>query len=174
VLGGTPLLFSSDPKYGGTQTQREEPINFEQALSAARNPPKPIERWRDLSEYRLINEYRQPPLKAADGSTGHYLYHAADGTLYEATYPSGEIGIPVAHVFVLSDKEAYYIWEIRADGKQSFVDARTGEVLYVLPLSTTIHVLNQRNSDASYDRKHAKPRVLLNPHHRGDIPPRKP
>jgi len=109
------------------------PLSFEEALVAARNP-KPSERWSDLEEYRGINDYKQPPYRAADGSTGHYLYHAADGTLYEATYPSGEIGIPIARVVVPKDKEAYYIWEIRADLKQSFVDARTGEVLYVLPI----------------------------------------
>ena len=84
------------------------PLSFEEALAAARNP-KPNERWSDFEGYYWMNNYRQPPYKAADGSTGHYLYHAADGTLYEATYPSGEIGIPIARVVVPKDKEAYYL-----------------------------------------------------------------
>jgi len=125
------------------------PLSFEEALAAARNP-KPSERWSGLEEYRGINDYRQPPYKAADGSTGHYLYHAADGTLYEATYPSGEIGIPIARVVVPKDKEAYYIWEIRADLKQSFVDARTGEVLYVLPLMPPFAPVSVEYSNRSY------------------------
>lgn len=131
TLAGKNPLFSFNLLSGNTQSK--EPISFEEALAAARNP-KPNERWSDFEGYYWMNNYRQPPYKAADGSTGHYLYHAADGTLYEATYPSGEIGIPIARVVVPKDKEAYYIWEIRADLKQSFVDARTGEVLYVLPI----------------------------------------
>jgi len=133
------------------------PLSFEEALVAARNP-KPSERWSDLEEYRGINDYRQSPYKAADGSTGHYLYHAADGTLYEATYPSGEIGIPIARVVVPKDKEAYYIWEIRADLKQSFVDARTGEVLYWMPLMPPFAPVSVEYSNTSYGFNEMNPK----------------
>jgi len=138
-------------------TTPTRPLSFEEALAAARNP-KPSERWSGLEEYRGIDDYRQPPYKAADGSTGHYLYHAEDGTLYEATYPSGEIGIPIARVVVPKDKEAYYIWEIRADLKQSFVDARTGEVLYVLPLMPPFAPVSVEYSNRSYGFNEMNPK----------------
>lgn len=141
-------------------------ISFEEALASVRNPPKPIERWSDFKEYRWMNDYKQPSYKAADGSIGHYLYHASDGTLYEAIYPSGEIGVPIALVIVPSDEEAYYIWEIIAYKKQSFVDARSGEVLYVLPAMPNltlppIKIEFDINSSYGFDRTYPEERHFI-------------
>lgn len=125
--------------YFGSVQKEKSYISFEEAIECSRNPTKPPRWMHYVKELRRVGQYRDYAFKVyKEGNiTGYFLYRASNGTLFEADYSSGKTGKPLCTIIAPEDKEEYYVWDIIASntetGKETFIDARNGEILLVIP-----------------------------------------
>ena len=118
-------------------------ISFEEAVEYALNlSTEGHFEWRpwNYSEYLFTGELQGEPAVTENGLlTGYLEWHASDGRLYQAEYPSDANMPPKPSIlgeverFVGGeDVEEYYVWRITLmDGGVVWVDAQNGDILQI-------------------------------------------
>jgi len=107
-------------------------LSFETAARVINAPQKTIEEW-SVQKYERIADYESEGQETPDGLVkGHLLRRLGNGTLYEVHLPFENYLVKkVLMIEAPEDTEEYNIWEITAEKKSYYIDARNGIIRYI-------------------------------------------
>ena len=133
-IGDTPYLINEN-------NQDNYPLMNPVETDLIKSFEEAIESWAKR-EFRLwnigrtsIGDYQGEPFVASDGLTiGYLFWYAGNGSIYEASYPTGEIKGEIFQLRSVNDFEVYYVWRlVLMDGRTDFINARNGNIVEELP-----------------------------------------
>lgn len=110
-------------------------LTFKAAARIIYAQQKTIKEW-TVQKYERIADYESEGEETPDGLVkGHLLWRLSNGTLYEVHLPHTQNLIrKVLSIEAPEDTEEYNVWEITAEKKGYYIDARNGIIRYIIDL----------------------------------------